>query len=263
MTTPEFTRTDWSGGRFERVKLNGATFRAVDFTGALMRAVSLEEADIDGDIGKLRINGVDVAPLVEAELTRRQPARAQWNATDPDDLRAAWDSLRAGWDALTTRVASMAEGTADISVDHEWSYSQTLRHLVCATDTWFTAPLNGPEGFHPWGLPFTEMMNFVPAGTDYGLDATADPSYAEVLDVRDGRVGAVTQFLADADSAALSREVPAPPWADGDRMTLLHGIQVIIEEECEHQRFAERDLDRIDAGAPATSPPAHALTHTG
>jgi len=37
----------------------------------------------------LRVNGVDVAPLVEAELNRRFPGRADRRTGDPDGLRAA------------------------------------------------------------------------------------------------------------------------------------------------------------------------------
>ncbi len=260
MTPPEFIHTDLTGARFERVPLRQARFRAVDFSGSVMRAVSLEGVDIDGDIGGLKINGVPIAPLVEAELRRRQPARAYWNATDPVDLRAAWGSLQGTWEELDRRVVGMPAGTADVSVDDEWSYTQTLRHLVCATDTWFTAPLRGPAGFHPWGLPFTDMAQFVPEGTDFGLDPAATPSWAEVLEVRAERVGLVGAFLAEADAEQLAREVPAPPWADSGQITLLQGVQVIIEEECEHQRFAERDLNRIEDGASPTPSPPHAVT---
>lgn len=259
MTPSEFIRTDLTGARFERVALRQAGFRGVDFSGSVMRAVNLENADIDGDIGGLTINGVDIAPLVEAELTRHQPARAHWNATDPDDLRSAWAALQQKWSQLQQRVASMSEGTADVSVDDEWSFTQTLRHLVFATDTWFTGPLRGPAGFHPWGLPFTDMARYVPEGTDFGLDPTASPGHPDVLEVRAERVRLVGTFLADADAARLSREVPSPPWGDRAQMTLLKGVQVIIEEECEHQRFAERDLDRIEAGASPTPSPLHAL----
>lgn len=40
------------------------------------------------------------------------------------------------------------------SVNEEWSFVQTLRHLVFAMDKWFTAPILG-DRFHPIGLPNT------------------------------------------------------------------------------------------------------------
>lgn len=255
MTRQEFTHTDLTGARFERLPLRQARFRGVDFAGSVMRAVSLEGVDIDGDIGGLKINGVDVAPLVEAELTRRQPARRHWHATDPEDLRSAWGSLQSTWDELDRRVAGMPAGTADLSVDDEWSYAQTLRHLLFVTDVWFTAPSGRPEAFHPWGLGFAGMTQYVPAGTDFGLDDEATPSYGQVMGARAVRVALVSAFLADVTPDQLATQVDGPHWADNKQISVLHGIQVIIEEECEHQRFAERDLDLMEAGASPTPVP--------
>ena len=78
---------------------------------------------------------MDVVPFVEAELNRRFPGRAARRAGDPDGLRAAWAVLERTWAETLARVAAMPAGTVDISVDGEWSFAQTLRHLVMATDT--------------------------------------------------------------------------------------------------------------------------------
>jgi hypothetical protein len=64
----------------------------------------------------LRINGVDVIPLVEAELNQRFPGRADRRATDPDGLRAAWAMLERSWTATPKRVSAMPAGAIDISV---------------------------------------------------------------------------------------------------------------------------------------------------
>ena len=81
----EFTEADLTGALFRRVHLNRARFRMVDLTGAVMRDVSLQTAAVDGEITGLVVNGVEVAPLVEAELVRRVPARALLDASDPGD----------------------------------------------------------------------------------------------------------------------------------------------------------------------------------
>jgi len=52
----------------------------------------------------LRVNGVDVIPLVEAELNRRLPGRAGRRATDPYGLRAAWAALERTWAATLERA---------------------------------------------------------------------------------------------------------------------------------------------------------------
>lgn len=89
----EFIRADLTGPRFEQVDLAGADFRNVDLSNARLRGVVLNDAEIDGDITSLRINGVEVAPLVEAELNRRYPDRAKMRPTDAAGFRAAWDIL--------------------------------------------------------------------------------------------------------------------------------------------------------------------------
>jgi hypothetical protein len=65
--------------------------RLVGRDGARLEPV---RASIDGcDIDGLVINGVDVSPLVEAELVRREPARSLRRSPDPAGLRAASAAL--------------------------------------------------------------------------------------------------------------------------------------------------------------------------
>jgi uncharacterized protein YjbI with pentapeptide repeats len=121
----EFVGADLRGARFVRTDLSGAVMRGVDIEGADIDAPWL----LDGE-SFLLVNGVDVVPLVEAELNRRFPGRADRRAADPDGLRAAWATLERTWAATLERVAAMPAGTVDVSVDGEWSFAQTLRHLI-------------------------------------------------------------------------------------------------------------------------------------
>ena len=75
---------------------------------------------------------------------------------------------------------------------------------------------------------------------------TATPSYAEVLEVRAGRVAMVRDFLATVtpDELAATRKNPHDPEHPETVRSCLH---VILEEEWEHHRFAVRDLDAIEA----------------
>jgi hypothetical protein len=260
-----FGRSDeLQGAEFVEADLRGARFVGADLSGVVMRGVDVQGTDVDspwlfdGD-GVLLVNGVDVIPLVEAELNRRFPGRADRRAGDPDGLRAAWARLEATWAATLERAATMPAGTVDVSVRGEWSFAQTLRHLVHATDMWLgRAILEADEPFHPIGLPDgrgedgrgedgrgEDGRGEDGRGEDGG---SATPSYAEVLEVRAGRVAMVRDFLATVtpDALAATRRNPHDPQYPETVLSCLH---VILGEEWEHHRYAVRDLDAIEATA--------------
>lgn len=249
-----FTKSDeLQGAEFVDADLRGARFVGADLSGIVMRGVDVQGADIDapwlfdGD-SFLRVNGVDVIPLVEAELNRRFPGRAERRAGDPDGLRAAWAALERTWAATLERVAAMPAGTVDVSVGGEWSFAQTLRHLILATDVWLRrAILQIEQPFHPIGLagPGAEED-----GLDMSIFTTVTPSYAEVLEVRAGRVAMVRDFLASTTSDELA-ETRKNPWAPEYQETTLSCLHVILQEEWEHHRYAIRDLDAIEAKSDA------------
>ena len=245
-----FTRSDeLQGAEFADADLRGARFVGADLSGVVMRGVDMSGAEIDapwlphGEF--LRVNGIDVIPFVEAELNRRFPGRADRRAEDPDGLRAAWASLERTWAATLERVAAMPAGTVDVSVGGEWSFAQTLRHLVLATDAWLgRAILEIDQPFHPIGQTFAGAED---DGLDMSLFTTLTPPYAEVLEVRAGRVAMVRDFLATvtSDELATTRK---NPWAPAYPETTRSCLHVILEEEWEHHRYAVRDLDVIAAG---------------
>ena len=68
-------QADYEGAEFIDLSMASATFRDVDLSGARMHGVLLFNADIDGAIDGLRVNGVEVMPLIEAELDRLHPER--------------------------------------------------------------------------------------------------------------------------------------------------------------------------------------------
>ncbi len=229
--------------RFVRADLSGVVMRAVDVAGADIDAPWL----FDGE-SVLRVNGVDVVPLVEAELNRRFPGRADRRAGDPDGLRAAWAGLQRTWAATLERVATRPAETVDVSVNGEWSFAQTLRHLVMATDAWLgRAILEIGHPFHPLGQPNAEYET---DGNDMSVFTTATPSYADVLEVRVGRVAMVRDFLATVttDELAATRKGPWDPEYPETTLACLH---VILQDEWEHHRYAVRDLDAIEATSDA------------
>jgi Pentapeptide repeats (8 copies) len=89
MTT--FARSgDLRGAEFTGVDLRGARFVEADLSGVVMRGVDVNGAEIDApwlfDGESLWVNGVDVVPLIEAELNRRFPGRDERRAGDPGGL---------------------------------------------------------------------------------------------------------------------------------------------------------------------------------
>jgi len=238
---------DLQGAEFVNANLRGARFVRSDLSGVVMRGVEVQGTEIDspwlfeGD-NVLRVNGVDVLPFVDAELNRRFPGRADRRAGDPDGLRAAWAALERTWAALLERAAAMPTGTVDVSVDGEWSFAQTLRHLVHATDVWLRrAILEIDQPFHPVGQPDASAES---DGVEKAIPTTVTPPYDEVLEVRAGRVAMVRDFLATVtmDELAATRRNPhSPEYPE----TVLSCLQVILDEEWEHHRYAVRDLDAI------------------
>ncbi len=230
--------------------LSGARFVGCDLSGAVLRGVDVGGAEIDSPWlleggSTLVVNGVDVAPFVEAELNRRFPGRASRRAEDPEGLRTAWDSVERAWETTMLRAQRMPVGDVDVSVDGEWSFAETLRHLVMATDTWLGGAILGVEKpYHPLGLP---NVDYASDGHDPTVFTSTAPAYDEVLEVRAGRVAMVRDLLATVtreDLAAPRRN----PWAPTQPETTLSCLRTILEEEWEHHRYAVRDLDAISTG---------------
>lgn len=235
---------DLSGAEFVGTDLRGAWFRESRLRGVRIRGADLTGAELDGDIDGLRVNGVEVAPLVEAELDRRHPERAALRARDADSMRAGWAGLEAMWAPTMERVAAMPPGTVDVSVDGEWSFAQTLRHLVFATDAWLgSAVLGKPDAYHPIGVPYSGWREQA-AGL---LDLGATPSYEEVLQVRADRVAMVRDVLATLTDERLGEQVSPPVFMRAPQLPVAECLWVIMNEEWHHHRYVLRDLAAIDA----------------
>jgi hypothetical protein len=240
---------DLQGAEFVGADLRGARFIEADLSGVVMRGVQVDGADIEAPFlfdgtSSLRVSGIDVVPLVETELNRRFPGRAGRRASGPGGLRGTWAALERTWTATLERVAAMPAGTVDVSVGGEWSFAQTLRHLVLATDMWLgRAVLEARQPFHPVGLTDAGSQA---DGRDGPVPAAAAPSYPEVLEARAGRLTMVREFLASVTPGELAaaRENPHDP---GRPETTLSCLHVILSEEWEHHRYAVRDLDAIEA----------------
>src|SRR6476619_3203688 len=135
--------------------------------------------------------------------------------------------------AITERAEAMPPGTVDRSIGDEWSFAQTLRHLVLATDKWVGRML-GTEP-HPLGLNYNQRDDGPP------------PPYAEVLVASLDRRRRVQAYLAAVTPEQLDERVPDPNDPEESTKSIRQCLHVIVEEGWEHLRFATRDLDLIES----------------
>jgi hypothetical protein len=154
---PQEFEGDLQGAVFWGADLSGARFRDVNLTDVKISHAWLVDVDIDALVDRLVINGVDVTAYVN-ERDPSYPLRAMIRPTNPEGMRAAWAALEDAWATTVTRALALPEDSLHESVNNEWSFVQTLRHLVFAMDKWFTAPVLGGS-FHPIGLPNTGSVD--------------------------------------------------------------------------------------------------------
>jgi hypothetical protein len=239
-------RSDFEGAEFDDLSMAGASFREVDLSEARMYGVLLLDADIDGAIDGLRLNGVEVKPLIEAELDRLHPERRRLRPTTPETMRDAVDVIEGLWHATVQRARALPDGAAHRSVNSEWSLAQTLRHTIFVVDAWFGhAVMLRPHPFHPIGLPAAFTHN----GREFGIDESADPTLDEILAVRAERIADLRAYLADVTQDELDGP-SGPNFAPGlpppEERNTSRCLRVIFSDEWEHQRFANRDLALLE-----------------
>jgi hypothetical protein len=245
LTGKVFEHIDLSGARFRNVDLSGARYEGVRLSGAVMRGVELGDVRIDGDILYLTINGVDVAPLVEAELDRRYPDRPKMRPSDAAGFREAWDLVEQLWDGTVARARGMRPEQLHERVDGEWSFIETQRHLVFATDAWIRrAILGDPTPWDPLDLPFDEMDD----APGVPRDRDVRPSLDEVLALRKDRMASMRQVVDDLTDDHLdghTEPVAGPGWPEPNSYPVRECLLCILNEEWQHRLYAERDLEAM------------------
>src|SRR5881398_94942 len=115
----------FAGTRTDDVDFSNARLHAPNFEGAKITDGWFYGADISGDLEGLRLNGIEVGPLVEAELERLAPERAKLRATTPEGLAEAWAMLEELWRATVDRARSVPDASLHERVDDEWSFVET------------------------------------------------------------------------------------------------------------------------------------------
>jgi len=237
-----FHQVHLNDAEFLDVDLTGARFRDVFFSDVVMRGVALQNVRIEGEVEGLTINGVDIEPLVRAELERRDPDLATMRPTDPDGFRDAWSTLERLWGETVVRARALPEAALHESVDGEWSFVETLRHLAFATECWLhRAILGDPRPWAPLSLPWDQM----PETEGVPRDRDARPTLDEALALRLDRQAAVRRYLATLDDATLASDtvaVEAPGWPEQRSFPVRSCLLTLLNEEWWHRQFALRDL---------------------
>lgn len=258
-----FERSSLRGATFEQVYLNDVRMRAVDLTRAQirgatfnqsrLRGVELVDVEISGELQNVVVNGVEIALLVEAELDRRMPERAKMRPDDSDGFREAWAILERLWEGTVARARTFPEAALHESVDDEWSFVQTLRHLGFASAAWVgRMVLGNPSPWHPLDLPWDEA----PGWDAIPWDRDVQPALAEVLELRAERqamVGGVIGSLTDEQLASTVTRCE-PGWPQATGFPVRECLRIVLNEEWEHRLYAERDLTTLQNEHPQMWP---------
>lgn len=200
---------DWSGRTFRQINLNNTVWKEADLVGARF----------SGRIDGLVINDVEVAPLIAAEMDRRYPDRKRLRPEDHAQAHDAWSVIEGLWAASKARAATVDEALLHTRPEpDEFSWSESFRHLLLVTDAWISKNALGIDDWHPLGVP-PSFMPWPP-----GTDPASSPTWAEVVDAREQRMAFVRSQLDTVD---------------------LQCLRVVLGEEWEHDRYANRDLDRL------------------
>jgi hypothetical protein len=241
--------TEFRGARFDVADLRGARFTDCDLTGVTIRDGWLVNVSISGYLSNVMINGVEVSDYVNAELDRRHPERVQFRQGETAaDFRAMWDTIERLWADAAERASRLPAAALAEQVNDEWSFEQTLRHLIFITDAWASRTvLDEPMPYHRLGLP----QSWYPAAdaAALGIEAAAQPGYDEILAARADRMAVIRRIvdgLTDAGLGRPCRRSPAPGYPD-EQPAVAECLAVVMEEEIEHYRFAIRDLAVLEA----------------
>ena len=186
------------------------------------------------------------AELHDAELRREldqlHPERVRLRPRDVAGVRDAFDVVDAMWAPTLVRARQLPEVRLHARVDGEYSFVETLRHLLLVSDAWLRRMVLGDQDpFHEWGV-----------APNLPADAPPDtgPSLEEVLQLREARATRLRDHVSTMVDADLLVRVGGP-WDPPDlspehRARAVDCFRVAFREEWWHHQFATRDLAVIE-----------------
>jgi hypothetical protein len=242
-----FRRFDFTDAVFDDTYLVGARFKNVALKGARITGSQVVDVEITGEVEHLTVNGVDVTDYVEAELDRREPDRTKMRPRRPAEFREAWGIIERRWAETFERARRLDPQLLHERVDGEWSFIETQRHLVFATDAWIRRALLGdPSPWSPLDLPHDDMADI----PEVPRDRSARPSLDEVLELRRDRMATmrtVVDGLTDEQVEGRTTPVVEPGYPESRDYLVADVVGCIVNEEWYHHQYATRDLAVLES----------------
>jgi hypothetical protein len=170
-----------------------------------------------------------------------------------DGFRNAWSTVEATWAMTFDGARRVPETALHESVNGEWSFVETQRHLIFVTDAWIgRTVLGSADPYHRLGLPPDHRTGKPDTAVDvsaWGIDVFAEASLNEVLDTRRERMSLVQGVLQRLAPASLQQTCAANPTAGFPPSTTVpvaFCIELVIGEEWAHHEYATRDLALLE-----------------
>jgi uncharacterized damage-inducible protein DinB len=161
----------------------------------------------------------------------------------PEAFRDASADLERLWSETLAKAEALDEEQLHESVNGEWSFVQTLRHLVYASDLWVFAVIQGvPDPYDPLDLPFDGYERFA---NPIPYERDVKPPLASVLALRADRFARVRAFLDGLTQEHIESAVEfrSESWPFNEDFAIGPSLATVVNEEWHHHNFAERDLD--------------------
>jgi uncharacterized damage-inducible protein DinB len=242
-----FRRHDFTGAVFDDTYLVDAHFKNVALKGARITGSQVVDVEITGEVERLTVNGVDVTDHVEAELDRREPDRAKMRPRKPAEFREAWDIIERRWAETVERARRLDPELLHERVRGEWSFIETQRHLVFATDAWIRRALLGdPSPWSPLDLPHDDMADIPSVPRDQAVR----PALDEVLELRRDRMATMREVvdgLTDEQLEGRTTPVTEAGYPESRDFLVADVVGCIVNEEWYHHQYAIRDLAVLES----------------
>jgi hypothetical protein len=151
-----------------------------------------------------------------------------------------FEAVDAMWAPTIARARLLPSSMLHERVDRQYSFVETFRHLLFATDAWLMrVVLRASDRYHKWGVP-PDLLRDPPPDTG--------PDLEPVLEVRASQHGAIRDHLSRTAEEDLRREVAAsdPTRFPQGTHRPIDCYRLVLREEWWHHRFAERDLTVVE-----------------